>query len=152
MSMKIDDDKISVDNKFKDFLKSLDDQELNYFTQYINKAFLIQREIEIRASIHLEVGDCFMYCSDNSIESKIYVLYKVISKNRDQITYEEITCSENNAIIKTNIIDVCLPFTKYLKKIDCSLYEKIRKEVLSCLQYEKTKRKYIMEMMEQWSL
>ena len=107
--MKIDDDKISVDNKFKDFLKSLDDQELNYFTQYINKAFLIRREIEIRASIHLEVGDCFMYCSDNSIESKIYVLYKVISKNCDQITYEEITCSENNTIIKTNIIDVCLP-------------------------------------------
>lgn len=135
--MKIDDDKISVGNKFKDFLKSLDDQELNYFTQYINKAFLIQREIEIRASIHLEVGDCFMYCTDNSIESKIYVLYKVISKNRDQITYEEITCSENNTIIKTNIIDVCLPFTKYLKKIDCSLYEKIRKEILSYLQYEK---------------
>lgn len=148
--MKIDDDKISVDNKFKDFLKSLDDQELNYFTQYINKAFLIRREIEIRASIHLEVGDCFMYCSDNSIESKIYVLYKVISKNCDQITYEEITCSENNTIIKTNIIDVCLPFAKYLEKIDCSLYEKIRKEVLSCLQYEKTRRKYIMEIMEQW--
>lgn len=150
--MKIDDDKISVGNKFKDFLKSLDDQELSCFAQYTNMAFWVKREIEIRASIHLEVGDCFMYCSDNSIESKIYVLYKVISKNRDQITYEEITCSENNAIIKTNIIDVCLPFTKYLKKIDCSLYEKIRKEVLSCLQYEKTKRKYIMEIMEQWRL
>lgn len=150
--MKIDDDKISVDNKFKDFLKSLDDQELYYIAQYTNKAFLVQREIEIRESIHLEVGDCFMYCTDNSIESKIYTLYEVTSKKYDQITYEEITCSENNTIIKTNIIDVCLPFTKYLKKIDRSLYEIIRKEVLSCLQYEETRRKYIMGIMEQWKL
>ena len=54
--MKIDDDKISVDNKFKDFLKSLNDQELYYIAQYTNKAFLAQREIERRKSIHLEVG------------------------------------------------------------------------------------------------
>lgn len=150
--MKIDDDKISVDNKFKDFLKSLDDKELFYFAQYTNKAFLTQREIEIRDSIPLKLGDCFMYCGDNSIEPKIYVLYKVTSKSHERIAYEEITCSENNTIIKTNKIDVCLPFTKYLKKIDCSLYKKIRKEVVSCLQYEKTKRKYIMEIMEEWEL
>jgi hypothetical protein len=141
---------IQKNQKFKDFLKNLDDQELYYIAQYTNKAFLVQREIEIRESIHLEVGDCFMYCTDNSIESKIYVLYKVTSKNHNQITYEEITCSENNTIIKTNIIDVSLPFTKYLKKIDRSLYEIIRKEVLSCLQYEETRRKYIMEIMKRW--